>query len=307
MSPLAVFLFALIWVSIGAIALAFFLWQRERSRRDVIGRVIGAGDGPAVRHKILLPDARADTGTLKGKVLSKAPEVWAKNASIQQLLIQAGHDSTQAPLVYSLARVVSIIAFPMVTLLAFPNATGFQRIMNLVLAGFVGLVLPDYYLHRTVRIHQQKIRRSLPDALDLLVVCVEAGISLDAAILRVAKDMIIVHPELARELLIVNRKTNAGVTREQALRGLWDRTGVEELRTLVSSLIQSEKWGTSNSRVLRIASETLRRQRRQSAERRAATAPTKMVVPLAILIFPALFVVIMGPAALNIIAGFGGK
>jgi tight adherence protein C len=307
MSPLAVFLFALIWVSIGAIALAFFLWQRERSRRDVIGRVIGAGDGPAVRHKILLPDARADTGTLKGKVLSKAPEVWAKNASIQQLLIQAGHDSTQAPLVYSLARVVSIIAFPMATLLAFPNATGFQRIMNLVLAGFVGLVLPVYYLHRTVRMHQQKIRRSLPDALDLLVVCVEAGISLDAAILRVAKDMIIVHPELARELLIVNRKTNAGVTREQALRGLWDRTGVEELRTLVSSLIQSEKWGTSNSRVLRIASETLRRQRRQSAERRAATAPTKMVVPLAILIFPALFVVIMGPAALNIIAGFGGK
>jgi tight adherence protein C len=307
MSPLAIFGIALIWLIIGAIAVAFYLWRRERERRGVMERVIGATDVPAVRHKILLPSANADPGSLRGKVLSKAPSVWAKNAGIQQLLVQAGHDSAQAPLVYSLARLVCIIVFPLVALVAFPDASGFQKIMNIILAAFVGLVLPVYYLHRSVRVHQTKIRRSLPDALDLLVVCVEAGISLDAAILRVAKDMVLVHPELARELLIVNRKTNAGVTREEALRGLWDRTGVEELRTLVSSLIQSEKWGTSNSRVLRISSETLRRQRRQSAERRAATAPTKMVIPLAMLIFPALFVVIMGPAALNIISGFGGQ
>lgn len=307
MTPMAVFLIGLIWVSIGAIAVAFYLWRREQSRRDVMGRVIGATDVPAVRHKILLPSAKADPDSLKGRVLSKAPSVWAKNAGIQQLLIHAGYDSAQAPLVYSLLRLVAIVVFPLVTLAAFPEASGFQRIMNVILAAFVGLLLPVWYLHRTVRLHQTKIRRSLPDALDLLVVCVEAGISLDAAILRVAKDMILVHPELARELIIVNRKTNAGVTREEALRGMWDRTGVEELRTLVSSLIQSEKWGTSNSRVLRISSETLRRQRRQSAERRAATAPTKMVIPLALLIFPALFVVIMGPAALNIIEGFGGR
>jgi len=304
---MAAFLIGLIWVSIGGLALAGYLWQRERSRRDVMERVIGISAVPEVRHKILLPSAEADTASLKGKVLSKAPSVWAKNAGIQALLIQAGYDSPQAPLVYAFVRLVMVIAFPLVALFAFLDASAFQRVMYAILAGFVGLVLPVWYLHRTVRLHQQKIRRSLPDALDLLVVCVEAGISLDAAILRVAKDMIFVHPELARELIIVNRKTNAGVTREEALRGMWDRTGVEELRTLVSSLIQSEKWGTSNSRVLRISSETLRRKRRQSAERRAATAPTKMVIPLALLIFPALFVVIMGPAALNIIAGFGGQ
>jgi tight adherence protein C len=133
------------------------------------------------------------------------------------------------------------------------------------------------------------------------------GISLDAAILRVARDMVYVHPELARELIIVNRQTNAGVTREQALRGLWDRTGVEELRTLVSSLVQSEKWGTSNSRVLRISSETLRRNRRHNAEKRAATAPIKMLIPMALLIFPALFIVILGPAVVKIVGAFGGK
>jgi tight adherence protein C len=145
----------------------------------------------------------------------------------------------------------------------------------------------------------------LPDALDLLVVCVEAGISLDAAILRVAKDLIYVHPDLARELLVLNRKTNAGVTREEALRGLWERTGVEEIRTLVTSLVQSEKWGSSSARVLRIASETLRRKRQHWAEKRAATAPLKMVVPMALLIFPALFVVILGPAVLKIVGAFG--
>ena len=96
------------------------------------------------------------------------------------------------------------------------------------------------------------------------MVCVEAGISLDAAILRVAKDLTYVHPELADELLVVSRKTNAGMTREDALRGLWDRTGVDEVRTLVASLVQSEKWGSSSSRVLRVSAETLRRKRRQS-------------------------------------------
>nr|MDP9178594.1 type II secretion system F family protein [Gemmatimonadota bacterium] len=272
----------------------------------VVERVIGANAPIEVRHRILRPTSAGDDKTLRGRVLSKAPQVWAKNAGTQALLVQAGYDSPQAPLAYSMLRLVSLVAFPLVTFFAFPNAAFMQRVLYAVLGAFVGLLLPVWYLHRSVRLHQQKIRRSLPDALDLLVVCVEAGISLDAAILRVAKDMGLVHPELARELMIVNRKSNAGVTREEALRGMWNRTGVEEIRTLVSSLIQSEKWGTSNSRVLRIASETLRRKRRQSAERRAATAPTKMVIPLALLIFPALFVVIMGPAALNIIEGFGG-
>jgi tight adherence protein C len=109
------------------------------------------------------------------------------------------------------------------------------------------------------------------------------------------------------ELMLVNRKINAGVTREDALHGLWDRTGVEEVRSVVASLVQSEKWGSSSARVLRVSSETLRRKRRQTAEKKAATAPLKMIVPLAVFIFPALFVVILGPAVLNIMATFRGQ
>ena len=121
-----------------------------------------------------------------------------------------------------------------------PPPTIFKGFVIGTAAAFFGLLLPVFYLVRTVRKRKERIRRSLPDALDLLVVCVEAGISLDAALLRVAKDMVYVHPELSRELLIVNRKTNAGVTREVALRGLWDRTGVEEVRSRVEHLRKHE-------------------------------------------------------------------
>jgi Flp pilus assembly protein TadB len=138
-----------------------------------------------------------------------------------------------------------------------------------------------------------------------VIVCVEAGVSLDAAILRVAREIRLAHPDLAHELAVVNRKTNAGIPRDTALRGLWQRTGVEEIRTLVSSMIQSEKWGTSIATVLRVSAESLRRKRRQAAEKKAKMAPLKMTFPLILFIMPALFIVIMGPAIVQIIREFG--
>jgi tight adherence protein C len=154
------------------------------------------------------------------------------------------------------------------------------------------------------RLRQEKIKRSVPDALDLLVVCVEAGVSLDAAILRVAKEIRMAHPDLAHELAVVNRVTNAGLPRDAALKGLWQRTGVDDLKTLTSSMIQSEKWGTSIATVLRVASETLRRKRRQAAEKKAKMAPLKMTFPLLLFILPALFTVILGPAVVQIMREF---
>jgi len=236
-----------------------------------------------------------------------APDAWSKDVKTMEKLVQAGHDDPSAPLYYSFARVASTVGLPLLVFLFAPRNSFSQLVTWVIAAAVVGYVIPIYYLVRAVRVRQEKIRRSLPDTLDLLVVCVEAGISLDAAILRVARELLPVHPELAGELVVVNQKNNAGMAREEALRGMWDRTGVEELRTLIASLIQSEKWGSSSSRSLRVSSETLRRKRRQSAERRAATAPVKMVIPLGLLIFPALFIVILGPAVLNIAASFRGR
>jgi tight adherence protein C len=154
------------------------------------------------------------------------------------------------------------------------------------------------------RERQEKLQRQLPDCLDLLVVCVEAGVSLDAAIMRVAREMATVHPDLSAELMQVTRRVNAGVPRDQALQGLYTHTGVAELRSLAANMVQSEKWGTSIATVLRVFAEGLRRRRKQAAEKKAATAPLRMMLPLALFIFPTLFVVLLGPAMINITAMF---
>jgi tight adherence protein C len=299
-------LIVLIFVGTGGFAIAAYLWLTEQSRRGVVERAISGG-GVEVRPSVLRPLANKPMSPRVEKLLQRAPSVWTNNETIKARLIHAGYDGAHAPAIYATVRVVSIILFPLLGLLLLPIGSAFQMFIVVVAGAFVGLILPSGFLMRAAGRRQQKIRRALPDALDLLVICVEAGMSLDAALLRVAKDMVYVHPDLSRELLIVNRKTNAGVAREVALRGLWERTGVEEIRTLVSSLIQSEKWGTSSSRVLRVSAETLRRKRRFAAEKKAATAPIKMLIPMALLIFPALFVVILGPAVQKIFEAFSGK
>lgn len=286
---------------------AAYVYIRELSRRDAAGKAVGSLQPTDIRRKIVRVSADASANdSLQGRLLKRAPSVWAKDQSVQLKLVHAGHDGAMAPLAFSMAKLLCIIGFPLLAFVFVPKMTFNLTLMTLTVAAVFGFLAPAAWLARSVRHRQEKVRRALPDALDLLVVCVEAGISLDAAILRVSKDVFSAHPDLARELAVVNRKTNAGVRRDEALRGLWERTGVDDVRTLVASLIQSEKWGSSSARVLRVSSETLRRKRRQSAERRAALAPNKMTIPLALLIFPALFVVILGPALINIYSAFGG-
>lgn len=302
----ATFLFGLIIIAVAAVAVAVIIQMREKSRQEIVDRTLGVTSNTEVRRAIRRGLGADEQNSLRARMLRKAPSIWAQNESVQQRLVKAGYDGPIAPLAYSMIRVVVLVAFPLAALLLVPKTSFLNVVVGVAAVGLFALMLPPFILLRLEGRRQERIRRSLPDALDLLVVCVEAGISLDAAILRVAKDLMIVHPELAGELLVVSRKTNAGMTREDALRGLWDRTGVDEVRALVASLLQSEKWGSSSSRVLRVSSETLRRKRRQAAERKAATAPLKMVVPMAIFIFPALFVVILGPAVVQILSGFGG-
>lgn len=299
-------LMALIVVGVAGFAAAGYVFMVERARQQAVDRTLGGSAAAELRRKIRRPVA-ASPSSVKQQLFNLAPSFWVNDEKTQERLVQAGFDGPAAPLQYGLVRIVLAVGLPLVALFFLPRSSFLQFFATVVGSAIAGVILPVWYLHRAVRLRQEKIRRSLPDTLDLLVVCVEAGISLDAAILRVAKDLIYVHPALAMELMLVNRKTNAGVTREDALRGLWERTGVDEIRGLVASLIQSERWGSSSARVLRVSSETLRRKRRQTAEKNAATAPLKMVVPLALLIFPALFVVILGPAFLSIMAAFRGR
>ena len=297
----AAVLFGLIIIAVIAAAVALGLQMREKSRQEIVDRTLGVSANADVRRAIRRGLGAESENSLRARMLKKAPSIWSQNESVQQRLIKAGYDSPVAPLVYSMIRVIVLVVLPLLVFILLPKVSFFKVFVGVGSAALFAFMLPPFGLLRLEARRQEQIRRSLPDALDLLVVCVEAGISLDAAILRVAKDLMLVHPELAGELLVVSRKSNAGMSREDALRGLWDRTGVDEVRALVASLLQSDKWGSSSARVLRVSAETLRRKRRQTAERKAATAPLKMIVPMAIFIFPALFVVILGPAVIQIV------
>jgi tight adherence protein C len=279
----------------GALALISVL-----ERRDVLMRATDASGMPI--PQIIRPE-KADAGRfsawLAGLVGSRSDEPATKTK-----LVQAGIESTTAAAMFWLLRTASVVIFPAIAWLFFRNAPPLLTALIIAVALFIGFVFPLAMLDRLVRLRQDRIRRSVPDALDLLVVCVEAGISLDAAIVRVTRDIRLLHPDLAQELTVVTRVTNAGIPREDALRGLWERTGVLELRALVASLVQSEKWGTSIATVLRVSSDTLRRKRRQAAEKRAKQAPIKMTFPLLLLILPPLFVVILGPALVRMAQEF---
>jgi tight adherence protein C len=277
----------------------------QAQRRAVLARAGVSEDGGGSTIVLRPVTKEKETKGLRQWLVDTFPGPTSEDMQSQEKLVQAGFDTPTAPATYFFCRVAAFVALPVLALVFGPRTTFFAYAFSIGAALFAGWIIPMGVLDRLIRQRQERIRRSVPDALDLMVVCVEAGVSLDAAILRVAREIRLAHTDLAHELAVVNRKTNAGIPRENALRALWQRTGVEELRTLVSSMIQSEKWGTSIATVLRVSAETLRRKRRQTAEKKAKQAPLKMTFPLVLFILPALFIVIMGPALTTVIQEFG--
>jgi tight adherence protein C len=221
---------------------------------------------------------------------------------LKKSLIQAGIYHEQAPSIYfglklGLTVAVPVLILPWIYGRGFPPASLLAISFALMALGYF---LPTLILNHLVTNRQKKIKEGLPDALDLLVVCVEAGQGLNAAIKRVSDDLNLSSPVLARELNMVNLEISAGLEREAALRNLAERTGVEDVASLTSLLIQADRFGTSLAQSLKVQSETLRTTRRQRLEEMAAKTPVKLVFPLLLFIFPALIVVIIGPAAIRI-------
>jgi tight adherence protein C len=169
----------------------------------------------------------------------------------------------------------------------------------------IGFIGPDFWLGRRIKSRQNKIRKGLPDVLDLLIICIEAGLSLDQATARAAQELAKAQPEMCEELTIVVLEQRAGRPRAEAWKHLADRTDLDCIRSLVSMLIQSEQLGTSIGKTLRTHSDTMRVQRVQSVEEAAAKLTIKLLFPLVLFIFPALFVVVLGPAAIQIMGSLG--
>ena len=228
----------------------------------------------------------------------RAPKSPKELGSLRLRLVQAGFRRDEALTIFFGMRVtfaLGLFALFAGGIFARPN-------MTMALGGLgLGYILPGMVLARMAKRRAHRIRLSLADMLDLLVVSVEAGLGLDAALQRVGQELAFAYPELADELRLINLELRAGKPRAEALRNLADRTGVDDLSSLVTMLIQTDKFGTSVAQSLRVYSETLRTKRRQRAEEAAAKTGVKMVFPLVVCIFPAIWVITIGPAAIKFV------
>jgi tight adherence protein C len=235
------------------------------------------------------------------------PAGQKERSHMERKLAFAGFRSQNAlPLFYSIKTALAILFLcaALASAVWLPKVTTSQLFIFALCAAFIGLILPNLALGHLVTRRQKHLRNAFPDALDMLVVCVEAGLGLTASIQRVAEELRFSHPELAAELSLVTAEMRAGVDREVALKGLAARTGLEDIHGLVSLLIQTLKFGTSIADTLRVYAEEFRDKRMQAAEELAAKIGTKLVFPLVLCLFPAFFVVAIGPAVIRLVEVF---
>jgi tight adherence protein C len=219
------------------------------------------------------------------------------------MMIRAGYRKPESILAFQGAKIVLLIGLP--ALAYFSGFYRFNPFLILVIAAIAGYLLPDFWLTSRIRARQKKIVAGLPDALDLLTVCVESGLGLDQGIFRVSQEIAITCPELSEELKLMNMEARFGKGRADSMRDLGARTGVDEIKTAVAMLIQTDRFGTDLAKALRVHSDTMRLKRRQHAEELANKASIKMVPVLVFFIFPAMFAVILGPAAIALARAFG--
>lgn len=237
------------------------------------------------------------------------PGKEAETSKMAARLRQAGYRSSNAVTSFYGTKLILALSFGGLTLFAatlFPRFSVMQVVYGVLLASFFGVVLPNIILASKIEKRRTAIMNGFPDTLDLLVICTEAGLGLNAAMQRVSDELGVSYPELSEELEMVNAEIRVGVDRITALRGLADRTGIEEIRGLVTLLTQSLRFGTSIAETLRIYSDEFRDKRMQKAEEEAAKVATKMIFPLVLCMFPAFFIVAIGPAILGVMKAMKG-
>jgi tight adherence protein C len=231
--------------------------------------------------------------------------------SSQLMFYRSGIHSLSGPVYYLFFRRIGFIVFLGLAYMIASNAgTGMHRIMYYMVAGisiFLGLLGPDTYLRNEREKREKVLQRSFPDALDLLLVCVESGLALDGALARVCKELGRAHPVITHELNRTRLELTLLNDRTQALTNLAERTDMLAFRSLVTTLLQSEKFGTSLTETLRVLSEDFRNTRLMLAEEKAGKLPVLMTIPLITLMMPALFLIILGPAIINVMHAVGGK
>lgn len=272
-------------------------------RQSTVRRLAGAVAEPAA---FLLDAPVGEPGAKVARIVEPFQRILPRSPEevsvVQKRLTRAGYrEKTYVNIFYG-AKVLTPVLLSLLAAISGLGAYGgfFVYIMALGL----GFLAPDFWLGNRIKARQTNLRLGLPDALDLIVICVEAGLGMDRAILRTAEELKLSQPEIADELLLVSVEQRVGHHRADAWKNLGDRTGVESIRALASILIQADKFGASVGATLRVHAETLRTRRRQDAEEQAARTTVKLIFPLVLFIFPALFVVTLGPSMIVIMEDF---
>ncbi len=303
--PLIVALFTFLAVVLASSAVFLYANSREalqtwRRRADGTASPDEAvSDGTAERLKTHLQTA------LEWFARMNQPSNVEEARATRRQLITAGYRSGKAPVLFVGTKlllailVTGLIAMIPVKLLGFPSLS--QLTFYYVLAAACGYYAPVLWLRRAIAARKDALQRAIPDALDLMVVCVEAGLGLDQAIGRVGDEVKRTHPELSDELNILAVELRTGVSRQEALRNLALRTDLEEVRNLVALLVQTDRFGTSIGQALRVHADSMRTTRRLKAEELAAKLPVKLLFPLIFFIFPSMFIVLIGPACIKMV------
>lgn len=297
-------------ITLGMLGVYWLVYRPQSAATERLRRLSGGESAEISTGSAVMPDdspASEFAQKLAAPLHRLLPPSATEAKKIQKQLMHAGFRSEGAPIVYraiqlgSMAGCPALVAF-VCAMMARPLSSALIWIM---LAFLVGFFLPRYGLRRITNNRQRELRWGLADALDLMVVSVEAGLGLNAAMMKVSSELQDVHPEIALEFELANLEIRVGRDRDEALRNLAERTGIDDLRSLIAMLIQTDKFGTSIAKGLRVFSDSLRTKRRQRAEQEAQKAAVKLLLPLALFLFPTLFIAILGPAALNLIDVFG--
>jgi len=262
----------------------------------ISGVVVGDAFGQPARQET------STVVTLLQQLGSRVPSSDAEAAGLKTLLMQAGYRSEKASPVFYGIRILSTLSMLFLSFMMQSKMpqNGVMTVALVVFGCALGWVLPRMFLEKRVKKRQETLRLSLPDALDLLVVSVEAGLGLDQAIQHVARELTVSHPQLSEEITLVTLEMRAGKRRADALRNFSERTGEPEVRKLVAIMVQNDRFGTSMGESLRTHSDFMRTRRRQEAEERAAKVGVKLVFPIFFFILPSMLIVAAGPGILQI-------
>jgi len=295
---IAIFSFVVIFLLIGSGGLLLFYREAMMQR---ISMVIN----PRAQRGDLLHTIQ-QTGSSLGEMVERLDRVLPKSEAevsvVEKRLIRAGYRKESAVKIFYGAKFLVPVSLCLLGIAS--GFASYSPFFAYVSTLGVGFLLPDFWLGRQITKRQKAIRLGLPDALDFLVICIEAGLSMDQATARTAEELRTARPALSDELDIVVLEQRAGRLRSDAWRQFAERTDVDTVRVLVSVLVQSEQLGTSIAKTLRVHSDTLRTQRRQQIEEQAAKTSIKLVFPLVFFIFPSLFVVTIGPEAIIMAESF---